>query len=78
MRMWLSKLVFEWLQKLGLSCQCHVLGLESENLKLGMASYMLTKSHSISNQQEFRVTSQILTKLGEFVVPMGLIAHTNF
>jgi len=28
--------------------------------------------------QEFRVTSRILTKLGVFVVPMGLITHTNF
>jgi len=28
--------------------------------------------------QEFRITSWILTKLSVFVVPMGLITHTNF
>ena len=28
--------------------------------------------------QEFRVTSQILTKLGVFVVPVALITHANF
>ena len=28
--------------------------------------------------QEFRVTSQILTKLGVFVVPVVLITHANF
>jgi len=28
--------------------------------------------------QEFRVTSQILMKLGIFVVSMGLITHKNF
>ena len=28
--------------------------------------------------KEFRVTSQILTKLGVFVVPVVLITHANF
>ena len=28
--------------------------------------------------KEFKVTSQILTKLGVFVVPMVLITHANF
>ena len=28
--------------------------------------------------QKFRVTTRILMKLGIFVVPMGLITHTNF
>jgi len=34
--------------------------------------------HSMSYQPEFRVTSQILMKLGVLVVPMGLITHTIF
>ena len=40
--------------------------------------YRSLMGHSVSNKQEFWVTSWILTKLILFVVPMVLTTHTNF
>jgi len=48
------------------------------NAKLPTSSHNKYFIIRVIPYQEFRITSWILTKLGTFVVPMGLITHTNF